>query len=133
MRPEPDQVRLKADATHVGRSVSARSIQRANGSLAFSEAHRTFTSPSPRYFVHLKAPGWNVIGATSPWLPGVAIGHNERVAWGMTPIEVDTQDIHVEEGRMGGTGGRVVSDAIVVKGRRSAVRVRHGDQRRTES
>jgi penicillin amidase len=67
----------------------------------------------------LKAPGWNVIGATSPWLPGVAIGHNERVAWGMTPIEVDTQDVYVEEGRMGGTGGRVVSDAIVVKGRRA--------------
>jgi penicillin G amidase len=118
MRPEPDQVRPKADATHVGQSVSRVNTTR-EGSLAFSEAHRTFTTPSPRYFVHLKAPGWNVIGATSPWLPGVAIGHNERVAWGMTPIEVDTQDIYVEEGRVGGTGGRVVSDAIVVKGRRA--------------
>ena len=34
-----------------------------------------------RYLVHLNAPGWNVIGATAPWLPGVAEGHNDRVAW----------------------------------------------------
>jgi acyl-homoserine lactone acylase PvdQ len=101
---------------------SARSHSRVTaraGELSFAEAHRTFTTPSPRYFVHLKAPGWNVIGATSPWLPGVAIGHNERVAWGMTPIDVDTQDIAVGEGRTGGAGARVVSDAIVVKGRRA--------------
>ena len=38
--------------------------------------------PSRRYLVHLNAPGWNVIGATAPWLPGVAVGHNDRVALG---------------------------------------------------
>ena len=36
--------------------------------------------PSLRYFVHLNAPGWNVIGATAPWRPGVADGHNDRIA-----------------------------------------------------
>src|SRR5262249_20087309 len=46
--------------------------------LLASDPHRPLTSPSLRYLVHLKAPGWNVIGATSPWLPGVVIGHNER-------------------------------------------------------
>jgi penicillin amidase len=87
-----------------------------DGELSLSESYRALASPSPRYFVHLKAPGWNVIGATSPWLPGVAVGHNERVAWGMTPIDVDTQDIFVEDG---GIQARAVSDAIVVKGRRA--------------
>jgi len=29
------------------------------------------------YFVHLVAPGWNVIGGGEPVLPGVSIGHNE--------------------------------------------------------
>ena len=43
---------------------------------------RTFSHPSSRYFVHLNAPGWNVIGATAPWHPGVAEGHNDRVASG---------------------------------------------------
>ena len=98
----------------------ARSISRAavtrNGDVSISETNRAFTNPSSRYFVHLKAPGWNVIGATAPWLPGVALGHNERVAWGMTPIDVDTQDVYVESG-MG--GARIGTDAIAVKGRRT--------------
>jgi penicillin G amidase len=114
-----EEAGLKPDPAYVLAFSPTRVVTTRAGDLSLSEAHRTLTSPSPRYFVHLKAPGWNVIGATSPWLPGVAIGHNERVAWGMAPIEVDTQDIYVEEGRMGGTGGRVVSDAIVVKGRRA--------------
>ncbi|RPJ70697.1 MAG: hypothetical protein EHM24_14720, partial [Acidobacteria bacterium] len=39
---------------------------------------------SLRYSVHLNAPGWNVIGAGEPALPGVAAGHNDRVAFGFT-------------------------------------------------
>lgn len=53
-------------------------------------------TPATRYLVHLQAPGWNVIGATAPWRPGVAIGHNERIAWSFAPVPVDTQDIFVE-------------------------------------
>ncbi len=114
-----EQVRLKPDPTYVSALSSTRVATTREGMLVLSEAHRALTAPSPRYLVHLKAPGWNVIGATAPWLPGVALGHNERIAWGMSPIAVDTQD--VEEGGMGGTGRierPVVSDAIVVKGRR---------------
>jgi penicillin amidase len=46
--------------------------------------------------VHLIAPGWNVIGAATPWLPGVAIGHNERVAWATTARADDVQDLYAE-------------------------------------
>ena len=53
--------------------------------------------PSLRYFVHLNAPGWNVIGATAPWRPGVAVGHNDRVAWSVEPFDADTQDVYVEK------------------------------------
>jgi len=53
-------------------------------------------APSRTYLVHLTAPGWNVIGAARPWLPGVVAGHNDRIAWAMTPIALDTQDIVVE-------------------------------------
>ncbi len=53
-------------------------------------------SPAGRYLVHLQAPGWNVIGATAPWRPGVAIGHNEHIAWSFVPSPLDTQDIFVE-------------------------------------
>lgn len=54
-------------------------------------------APATRYLVHLQAPGWNVIGATAPWRPGVAIGHNERIAWSFSPAPLDTQDIFVEK------------------------------------
>ena len=64
--------------------------------LVANDPHRPLTSPPLRYLVHLKAPGWNVIGATSPWLPGVAIGHNEQVAWGMASFPVNTEDVRVE-------------------------------------
>ena len=57
----------------------------------------TYASPSSRYLVHLNAPGWNVIGATAPWLPGVAVGHNDRVAWDAAPFDADTQDVFVEK------------------------------------
>lgn len=60
------------------------------------DPHRRFDAPALRYLVHLTAPGWNVIGATAPWLPGVVIGHNEYVAWGMTAANADVQDIYVE-------------------------------------
>jgi penicillin G amidase len=83
--------------------------------LAVSEVRGKLQHPSARYFVHLKAPGWNVIGVTSPWLPGVAAGHNDRMAWAMVPIAVDTQDFSVQPLTAPKT---VVQDPVTVKGRR---------------
>jgi penicillin amidase len=36
--------------------------------------------------VHLSAPGVRVAGVTSPGIPGVVIGHNDRIAWGFTNV-----------------------------------------------
>ncbi|HZR23615.1 MAG TPA: penicillin acylase family protein [Vicinamibacterales bacterium] len=77
------------------------------------------TAPSPRYLVHLVGPGWNVIGATAPWLPGVAIGHNDRVSWDAAPVTVDTQDLFVEQRDR--TTVTATSDIIRVKGRGDAI------------
>ncbi len=65
--------------------------------LMASDPHRTIALPSLRYLVHLNAPGWNVIGSGEPGLPGVALGHNERVAWGFTIVGTDQADVYVEE------------------------------------
>ncbi len=62
-----------------------------------SDPHRTLALPSLRYLVHLNAPGWNVIGSGEPALPGVAIGHNERIAWGFTIVGTDQADLVIEE------------------------------------
>jgi penicillin amidase len=62
-----------------------------------NDPHRQVTNPSLRYIVHLNAPGWDVIGATEPAIPGVAIGHNGRVGWGLTIVGTDYDDVFVEE------------------------------------
>lgn len=65
--------------------------------LLASDPHRAIALPSLRYLVHLHAPGWNVIGAGEPALPGVALGHNERIAWGFTIVGTDQADLYVEQ------------------------------------
>ena len=65
--------------------------------LLANDPHRSIQLPSLRWLVHLVGPGWNVIGAGEPALPGVAAGHNDRVAFGFTIVGIDQQDIYVEE------------------------------------
>jgi penicillin G amidase len=60
-----------------------------------NDPHRSLQLPSLRYWVHLVAPGWNVIGGGEPALPGVSIGHNERGAWGFTIFPIDQEDLYV--------------------------------------
>lgn len=62
-----------------------------------NDPHRIIAEPSLRYIVHLVAPGWNVIGGGEPALPGVAAGHNDRIAWGFTIFGLDQQDLYLEE------------------------------------
>jgi penicillin amidase len=106
-----------------------------------NDPHRPVILPSLRYMVHLNAPGWNVIGAGEPTLPGVAAGHNERVGFGFTIVGIDQQDLYVEEVnpknateyRYKGEWERmrIEREQIRVKGRRQPVEVelkftRHG-------
>lgn len=60
-----------------------------------NDPHRSQSTPSLRYWVHLNAPGWNVIGAGEPTLPGISIGHNDYGAWGLTIFETDNEDLLV--------------------------------------
>ena len=65
--------------------------------IVANDPHREVGNPSLRYIFHLVAPGWNVIGAQEAPFVGVAIGHNERVAWGLTIAGNDQTDTFVEE------------------------------------
>ncbi|MSR03079.1 MAG: penicillin acylase family protein [Gemmatimonadetes bacterium] len=65
--------------------------------LLANDPHRAVTLPSLRYLTHLVGPGWNVIGAGEPALPGVAGGHNERIAFGFTIVGMDQQDVYIEK------------------------------------
>jgi penicillin amidase len=65
--------------------------------LLANDPHRSIGVPSLRWMVHLVGPGWNVIGAGEPALPGVAAGHNDRIGFGFTIVGIDQQDLYVEE------------------------------------
>ncbi|MFI9028165.1 penicillin acylase family protein [Streptomyces sp. NPDC053560] len=60
-----------------------------------NDPHRAVTLPALRYLAHLSAPGLDVIGAGEPALPGVSIGHNGCLAFGLTIFPIDQEDLYV--------------------------------------
>ncbi len=59
-----------------------------------NDPHRAHALPSLRYLVHMEAPGLSLIGAGEPALPGVSLGHNGRIAFGLTILPIDQQDLY---------------------------------------
>jgi penicillin amidase len=66
------------------------------------DPHRGHATPSLRYLAHLNGPGINVIGAGEPALPGISIGHNETIAFGLTIFPIDQEDLYVYTKQGGG-------------------------------
>jgi penicillin amidase len=77
-------------AVSPGRTATGRPI------LA-NDPHRAQSVPSLRYAIHLSSPGMDVIGAGEPALPGVSIGHNGKIAFGLTIFSIDQEDLYVYE------------------------------------
>ena len=62
-----------------------------------NDPHLDFSIPAVWYQVHLQAPGMNVAGVSLPGVPCVIIGHNDRIAWGVTNLGYDVQDLYREQ------------------------------------
>jgi penicillin amidase len=65
--------------------------------IVSNDPHRTIEMPALRYFVHLDAPGWHVIGGGEPPFVGVDLGSNENMAWGNTFAGIDEVDTFIEQ------------------------------------
>ena len=104
-----------------------------------NDPHLATHVPSLWYLAHVSAGDFDLIGATLPGAPAVAIGRNKFIAWGETNVAADVEDLFVEHVDASGTtveyqGGqepiKIVPETIVVKGAPSIqlnVRVtRHG-------
>ena len=65
--------------------------------LLANDPHLQASAPSIWYMIHLSAPGLRVAGVTAPGGPGVIIGHNDHIAWGMTNVGPDVQDLYEEK------------------------------------
>jgi penicillin G amidase len=64
--------------------------------LLANDMHLELTLPPIWHEVHLTAPGWNVKGFALPGAPMVAVGHNDRIAWGFTNNGADVLDLYIE-------------------------------------
>jgi penicillin G amidase len=61
-----------------------------------NDPHLQIEFPSVWYEMHLVAADLDVAGVTIPGVPVVAIGHNTRIAWGLTNTGADVQDLSLE-------------------------------------
>lgn len=65
--------------------------------LLANDPHRAILLPGLRYLAHLSAPGLDVIGGGEPALPGISIGHNGKIAFGLTIFAIDQEDLYIYE------------------------------------
>jgi penicillin amidase len=107
--------------------------------LLANDPHLGTNIPSLWYLARLSSGDLDVIGATLPGAPAVAIGRNRHIAWGETNVAADVEDLYLERLNADGTAAmfrgaweplRMVSETIRVRGRdpiRFDVRIsRHG-------
>jgi penicillin amidase len=64
--------------------------------LLANDPHLQVEFPGVWYEIHLVAAGLDVIGVSVPGSPFVILGHNARIAWGMTNTGADVQDLYIE-------------------------------------
>jgi len=89
--------RLSTEAAPGSNAWAVSGAHTASGkAILANDPHLEFNLPSPWYLVHLTAPDLNVTGASLAGVPAVLIGHNERIAWGITNLEFDLQDLFTE-------------------------------------
>jgi penicillin amidase len=95
--------------------------------LLANDPHLTAQMPSIWYEAHLCADDIDVVGASIAGLPTIIIGHNRRIAWGVTNSMTGQQDLYIEQvnpekpdqykykGRW--RKGELLREEIAVKGR----------------
>jgi penicillin amidase len=59
-----------------------------------NDPHLDLTLPSIWYQIQLNAPGLNAYGVSLPGAPGVTIGFNQNIAWGVTNVAADVLDFY---------------------------------------
>lgn len=74
----------------------APALTRGGASVLANDTHLLLSQPSPWMLLQLRAPGYNATGVALPGLPGIVAGYNGRIAWGMTMVMADAQDLYIE-------------------------------------
>ncbi|ARF70270.1 penicillin acylase family protein [Paenibacillus larvae subsp. pulvifaciens] len=62
-----------------------------------NDPHLKLGTPSIWYETHLQAEDLNVSGVVFAGIPGIILGHNQHLAWGVTNLNPDVQDLYIEK------------------------------------
>lgn len=73
-------------------------------SILANDTHLLLEHPPVWMLVQLASPGYHAGGVAIAGIPGVVAGYNGHVAWGMTMVMADSQDVFVE--RLKKEGGK---------------------------
>ena len=109
--------------------------------LLANDPHLGAQIPAIWYLAGIQGDKVHAVGATLPGLPAVVIGHNDEIAWGVTNLGPDVQDLYMERVNPANPGQyevngqwvdlQVVSEKIKVKGEEKPINwaaraTRHG-------
>jgi penicillin G amidase len=97
MPPGLEWLDLTARAGDSNSWVIAGSRTKTGRPLLANDPHLQVEMPSIWYEVHVIAAGLDVEGVTLPSAPFVIIGHNGKIAWGITNTGADVVDFYVED------------------------------------
>ncbi|MGD6993431.1 penicillin acylase family protein [Sutcliffiella horikoshii] len=65
--------------------------------LLADDPHLGLATPSIWYETHLQSPELNVSGVIFAGIPGIILGRNETISWGVTNVGPDVQDLYIEK------------------------------------
>ncbi len=77
--------------------VAAGSKTASGKPILADDPHLSLSTPSIWYQMHLESPEMNVSGVIFAGIPGIILGHNEDIAWGVTNTGPDVQDLYIEK------------------------------------
>ena len=94
--------------------------------LLSNDMHLEYSVPGIWYMTGLRAPGLHVSGVALPGVPGIIVGHNEQIAWGVTNLHFDVQELYTEQ--MDSQSGRYIFEGKVEQAilERESIRVKGG-------
>jgi acyl-homoserine-lactone acylase len=70
---------------------------RSGKSLLANDTHLPLSMPSVWNFVHIRSPKFQAAGVSIAGVPAVVAGFNGKLAWGMTMVMGDNQDLFLEQ------------------------------------
>lgn len=88
-----------------------------------NDPHLQVSVPGTWHMAHLTCAGLDVAGVTIPGVPGILIGHNADLAWGVTNVGADVQDL-VRVERTVGSADEYSTPAGIAQVEQSVIPVR---------